>query len=117
MPRRRNPKETDWAQIAALYLWLERLTPTAPVRLSRVRRRSARAYGPAPRGSALLDDLDEQHGLAARPVDQAADPRSARSPAGGDPATRPRPERLFKTAAALTDNAVERSYLNEQGRN
>jgi predicted RNA polymerase sigma factor len=28
--------ETDRAQIAALYLWLDRLTPSGPVRLSRV---------------------------------------------------------------------------------
>ena len=31
-----SPERTDWPQIAALYLWLERLNPTAPVRLSRV---------------------------------------------------------------------------------
>ena len=41
-----SPEQTDWPQIAALYLWLEQLTPTAPVRLSRVVA-VAHAYGPA----------------------------------------------------------------------
>ncbi|MEK8143334.1 DUF6596 domain-containing protein [Streptomyces sp. M10(2022)] len=40
-----TPERTDWPQIAMLYLWLERLTPTAPVRLSRVVA-VAQAYGP-----------------------------------------------------------------------
>ncbi|MEK8225890.1 DUF6596 domain-containing protein [Oerskovia sp. M15] len=37
--------DTDWPQIAALYLWLERLAPTGPVRLARVVAVS-RAFGP-----------------------------------------------------------------------
>ena len=37
--------ETDWPQIAALYAWLEQLTPTPPVRLSRAVA-VAMAYGP-----------------------------------------------------------------------
>ena len=28
--------ETEWPQIATIYAWLERLTPTSPIRLSRV---------------------------------------------------------------------------------
>ncbi|GIH76822.1 hypothetical protein [Planobispora longispora] len=49
-----------------LYLWLERLHPTAPVRLSRVVA-VAKAHGPA-RGLALLDDLDRRHGLDREPL-------------------------------------------------
>lgn len=48
-----SSERTDWPQIAALYLWLERLAPSAPVRLSRVVA-VPRAYGPT-RGLALLD--------------------------------------------------------------
>lgn len=57
--------DTDWPQIAALYLWLERLTPTGPVRLSRVVA-VARAFG-ATRGLDLLDALDREHGLSEDP--------------------------------------------------
>jgi predicted RNA polymerase sigma factor len=52
----RTSGETDWPQIAALYLWLERLAPSGPVRLSRVVA-VAKAYG-AERGLALLDELE-----------------------------------------------------------
>ena len=41
-----SPERTDWPQIAALYCGCEQLTPTAPVRLSRVVA-VAHAYGPA----------------------------------------------------------------------
>ncbi|MGH3705345.1 MAG: RNA polymerase sigma factor, partial [Agromyces sp.] len=58
--------ETDWPQIAALYLGLEQLEPTAPVRLSRVVA-VAHAYG-VQRGLALLDDLDRAHGLSVDPL-------------------------------------------------
>ena len=61
-----SPDQTDWPQIAALYLWLERLSPTAPVRLSRVVA-VAHAYGPA-RGLALLDDLNRRHRLDEEPL-------------------------------------------------
>ncbi|MGH3337305.1 MAG: RNA polymerase sigma factor, partial [Propionibacteriaceae bacterium] len=47
--------ETDWPQITTLYAWLERLTPTPPVRLSRAVA-VAMAYGPR-RGLILLDSL------------------------------------------------------------
>ena len=107
----RKPEETDWPQIAALYLWLERLTPTAPVRLSRVVA-VARAYGPA-RGLALLDDLDAKHGLSDEPLirQRALAVRAHLLEEIGD-ATQARA--LYKTAAALTDNAVERRYLLER---
>ncbi|NUS91237.1 MAG: sigma-70 family RNA polymerase sigma factor, partial [Nocardia sp.] len=53
-----EPDRTDWSQIAVLYLWLERLTPTPPVQLARVVA-VAHAYGPA-RGLALLDVLNRR---------------------------------------------------------
>ena len=61
-----SPEQTDWPQIAALYLWLERLNPTAPVRLSRVVA-VAHAYGPA-RGLALLDAMNRRHRLDEEPL-------------------------------------------------
>jgi RNA polymerase sigma factor (sigma-70 family) len=96
--------ETDWPQIAALYLWLERLAPTAPIRLSRVVAVS-KAFGPQ-RALALLDDLDlaqdplVQHRAAAvrahllESTGQAAEARAA-----------------YLAAADLTSNEVERRYL------
>ena len=104
-------EETDWPQIAALYLWLERLTPTAPVRLSRVVA-VARAYGPA-RGLALLDDLDGKHGLSDDPLtrQRTLAVRAHLLDAIGDTTAA---RALYATAAALTDNAVERRYLNNK---
>jgi RNA polymerase sigma factor (sigma-70 family) len=94
--------ETDWPQIATLYGWLEHLTPTPPVRLSRAVA-LAMAYGPR-RGLMLLanladDPLIRQRERAVRAhmlelngdTEQAAD--------------------LFREAAALTDNLAERRYL------
>ncbi|WP_326770670.1 sigma-70 family RNA polymerase sigma factor (plasmid) [Streptomyces sp. NBC_01591] len=106
-----TPERTDWPQIAMLYLWLERLTPTAPVRLSRVVA-VAQAYGPA-RGMALLDDLNQRHGLDQDPLTRQRE-RAVRAhllqitgDAGG--ATT-----LYREAAALTDNQVERRYLLDE---
>jgi hypothetical protein len=56
--------ETDWPQIATLYAWLERLTPTPPIRLSRavaVARRLLEEYeelwrGRVARMTALVTD-------------------------------------------------------------
>ncbi|KAB1146268.1 RNA polymerase sigma factor [Micromonospora sp. AMSO12t] len=103
-----SPENTDWPQIAALYLWLERLHPTAPVRLSRVVA-VARAYGPA-RGLALLDDLNRRFGLDREPLTRQRE-RAVRAhllETTGDAqgaATR------YREAAALTANQVERRYL------
>jgi len=103
-----EPEQTDWTQIAALYLWLERLTPTAPVRLSRVVA-VARAYGPV-RGLALLDDLAEKHGLADEPLtrQRTLAVRAHLLDATGD-TTKARA--FYRDAAALTDNVIERRYL------
>lgn len=103
-----TPQETDWPQIAALYLWLERLTPTAPVRLSRVVA-VAKAFGPQ-RGLALLDEFNRRHGLDRDLLTRARE-RAVRAHllqmtgAGREAAS------LFREAAALTENQVERRYL------
>lgn len=103
-----SPEQTDWPQIAALYLWLERLNPTAPVRLSRVVA-VARAYGPD-RGLALLDDLDRRYRLEQEPLTRQRE-RAVRAhllEMTGDAAGA---ARLYCEAAALTGNQVEQRYL------
>ncbi|WP_106400861.1 RNA polymerase sigma factor [Actinocorallia populi] len=103
-----SPERTDWPQIAALYLWLERLAPTAPVRLSRVVA-VARAYGPV-RGLALLDDLNRRHRLDEEPLTRRRE-RAVRAhllQMTGDTAGA---AALYREAASLTDNLVERRYL------
>lgn len=105
--------DTDWPQIAALYLWLERLEPTNPIRLSRVVA-VARAFG-ARRGLALLDELDRTHSLTADPLtalrahivrahllDELGDHDAARSG--------------FASAEQLATNDVEKRYLAERAR-
>ena len=103
-----SPEQTDWPQIAALYLWLERLSPTPPVRLSRVVA-VAQAYGPA-RGLALLDDLNRRYRLdeerLARQRERAV--RAHLLEMTGDTAGA---TTLYREAAALTDNRVEQRYL------
>ncbi|GAA1721479.1 RNA polymerase sigma factor [Nonomuraea bangladeshensis] len=103
-----TPDRTDWPQIAALYVWLERLTPTAPVRLSRVVA-VAQAYGPG-RGLALLDDLNRRHRLDQEPLTRQRE-RAVRAhllQLTGDAAGA---ARLYREAAELTGNQVERRYL------
>ncbi|MFG1619712.1 RNA polymerase sigma factor [Nonomuraea wenchangensis] len=103
-----TPEQTDWPQIAALYVWLERLTPTAPVRLSRVVA-VAQAYGPG-RGLALLDDLNRRHRLDQEPLTRQRE-RAVRAhllQMTGDTAGA---ARLYREAAALTGNQVEQRYL------
>lgn len=105
------PEHTDWPQIAMLYLWLERLTPTAPVRLSRVVA-VAQAFGPA-RGLALLDDLNRRHGLDQDPLTRQRE-RAVRAhlvQMTGDTAGA---TALYREAATLTGNQVERRYLLDE---
>jgi predicted RNA polymerase sigma factor len=101
--------ETDWPQIAALYLWLERLLPTDPIRLSRVVA-VAKAYGPG-RGLALLDELERTHRFSENPLtrqrEQAVRAHLLES-LGDLPAARA----AYLSAADLTANEVERSYLD-----
>ncbi|MBT2901226.1 RNA polymerase sigma factor [Streptomyces sp. McG3] len=102
------PQRTDWPQIALLYLWLERLSPTATVRLSRVVA-VAQAFGPV-RGLALLDGLNRRHGLDRDPLTRRRE-RAVRAHLvrmTGDTAGA---ATLYREAATLTDNQVERRYL------
>ncbi|MEU0540117.1 DUF6596 domain-containing protein [Nocardia sp. NPDC005978] len=103
-----EPGETDWHQIALLYLWLERLTPTPPVQLARVVA-VARAYGPA-RGLALLDHLDRHHHLDRNPLTRQREHavRAHLLQQIGDQAAA---AQLFRRAADLTSNTVEQRYL------
>ena len=94
--------ETDWPQIGALYGWLEHLTPTPPVRLSRAVA-VAMAYGPR-RGLMLLDNLADdplirqrERAVRAHLLELNGDTQQAAD--------------LFREAAALTDNLAERRYL------
>jgi RNA polymerase sigma factor (sigma-70 family) len=94
--------ETDWPQIATLYDWLERLTPTPPVRLSRAVA-VAMAYGPQ-RGIRLLD------GFADDPLIRQRE-RAVRAhllELNGDTE---RAAELYREAATLTGNLAERRYL------
>jgi RNA polymerase sigma factor (sigma-70 family) len=103
-----SPAQTDWPQIAALYLWLERLNPTAPVRLSRVVA-VAKAYGPD-RGLALLDDLNRRYRLDQESLTRQRE-RAVRAhllEMTGDTAGA---AALYREAATLTANQVERRYL------
>jgi predicted RNA polymerase sigma factor len=94
--------ETDWPQIAALYAWLEQLTPTPPVRLSRAVA-VAMAYGPR-RGIVLLDSLADdplirqrERAVRAHLLELDGDAQQAAE--------------LFREAATLTDHLAERRYL------
>jgi predicted RNA polymerase sigma factor len=94
--------ETDWPQIAALYAWLERLSPTPPIRLSRAVA-VAMAYGPR-RGLALLDNLADDPLIRQR--ERAV--RAHLVELDGDPV---QAAHLYREAAALTQNLAERRYL------
>ncbi|WP_063058752.1 RNA polymerase sigma factor [Nocardia sienata] len=106
-----EPGRTDWPQIAMLYLWLERLTPTPPVQLARVVA-VAHAYGPA-RGLALLDDLDRRHHLGRNPLTRQREHavRAHLLQQIGDDTTA---AQFFRRAAELTDNQVEQRYLHHK---
>ncbi|MCF6470839.1 sigma-70 family RNA polymerase sigma factor [Nonomuraea sp. MG754425] len=106
-----SPRQTDWPQIAALYLWLERLNPTPPVRLSRVVA-VAKAYGPL-RGLALLDDLNRRFHLDRDPLVRRREHavRAHLLRMTGDAAGA---ARLYREAATLTGNQIERRYLLDQ---
>ncbi|TLF59398.1 RNA polymerase sigma factor [Nocardia cyriacigeorgica] len=106
-----EPGHTDWAQIAMLYLWLERLTPTPPVQLARVVA-VAHAHGPE-RGLALLDDLNQRHHLDSNPLTRQREHavRAHLLQQVGDSSTA---AELFRHAAELTDNQVEQRYLRDK---
>jgi RNA polymerase sigma factor (sigma-70 family) len=99
--------ETDWPQIASLYAWLERLTPTPPIRLSRAVA-VAMAYG-SRRGLALLDTL------AADPLIRQRE-RAVRAHLLELDGDHVQAVDLYREAAALTQNLAERRYLEQRAR-
>jgi RNA polymerase sigma factor (sigma-70 family) len=107
----RTAAETDWPQIAALYLWLERLQPTAPVRLSRTVA-VAHAFGPR-RGLALLDQLDRDHHITDDPL-VAQRTHAVRAHLLDQLGDHDRADDEFSAAAALTQNEAERRYLRRR---
>ncbi|WP_245857790.1 RNA polymerase sigma factor [Mumia flava] len=103
-----SAQDTDWPQIAALYLWLERLQPAAPVRLARVVA-VAEAFGPR-RGIALLDQLDREHGITDDPlVTQRT--HAVRAHLHDRLGEHDRAAGEYRAAAELTTNEAERRYL------
>ena len=104
-------EQTDWAQIAALYLALEQVEPSGPVRLARVVA-VAHAFGPA-RATALLEELDREHGLLQDPLTRhrAHAIRAHLREAEGDP-TAARED--FLAAADMTTNEPESRYLSRK---
>ncbi|MEW2462345.1 RNA polymerase sigma factor [Microbacterium sp. K41] len=106
-------EQTDWAQIAALYLALEQVEPSGPVRLARVVA-VAHAFGPA-RAVALLEDLDREHGLLQHPLTRhrAHAIRAHLREAAGDPAAA---REDFLAAVGLTTNEPESRYLSRKAR-
>lgn len=105
--------DTDWPQIAALYLWLERLEPTNPIRLSRVVA-VARAFG-ALRGLALLDELDRTHSLTADAL-TALRAQIVRAHLLDELGDHDAALAGFAAAEQLATNDVERRYLAERAR-
>ncbi|MDT0330309.1 RNA polymerase sigma factor [Nocardiopsis lambiniae] len=107
------PEETDWPRIATPYLWLERLAPTAPVRLSRVVA-VARAYG-RHRGLALLDDLNRRHGVDRDPLTRrrqlAVRAHLLEMTGDGEAAAD-----AYRRAVDLTADRVEERYLRDRAR-
>ncbi|WP_327147311.1 RNA polymerase sigma factor [Nocardia sp. NBC_01329] len=103
-----EPGRTDWPQIAMLYLWLERLTPTPPVQLARVVA-VAHAHGPT-RGLALLDDLNRHHHLDRNPLTRQRE-HAVRAHLLEQLGDRTTAAELFRRAADLTGNRVEQRYL------
>lgn len=108
-----SPAETDWPQIAALYLWLERVEPTNPIRLSRVVAVS-RAFGPQ-RGLALLEDLERAHALADDPL-TAVRVQIVRAHLLEELGRRDEARAGFAAAERAATNEVEKRYLAERAR-
>jgi RNA polymerase sigma factor (sigma-70 family) len=94
--------DTDWVQIAALYAWLERLSPTPMVRLGRAVA-VGMAHGPE-RGLALLDELPDDP--LTRQRERAV--RAHLTERAGDAAAA---VELFEDAVRLTTNEPEQRYL------
>ncbi|AZS47705.1 RNA polymerase sigma factor [Microbacterium oxydans] len=104
-------EETDWKQIAALYLALEQVEPSGLVMLARVVA-VAHAFGPA-RANALLEQLDRDHRLLQHPLTRhrAHAIRAHLREAEGDTAAA---REDFLAAADLTKNEPESRYLSRK---
>lgn len=109
----RTAVETDWPQIAALYLWLERLQPTAPVRLARVVA-VAEAFG-SRRGLDLFEQLERDHQLMGDPL-VAGRAHAVRAHLLDRLDDHDRADDEYRAAAALTENEPERRYLLQRAR-
>ncbi|KNY05243.1 RNA polymerase sigma factor [Microbacterium sp. GCS4] len=107
-------EQTDWAQIAALYLALEQVEPTGLVMLSRVVA-VAHAFGPA-RATALLEELDREHGLLQHPLTRhrAHAIRAHLREAEGHAVAA---KEDFLAAADMTTNEPESRYLSRKAFN
>lgn len=104
-------EETDWEQIAALYLALEQIEPSGIVMLARVVA-VAHAFGPA-RANALLEQLDRDHGLLQHPLTRHrahAIRAHLREAEGYAAAAR----EDFLAAADMTKNEPESRYLSRK---
>ncbi|MCK6067599.1 MULTISPECIES: RNA polymerase sigma factor [Microbacterium] len=104
-------EETDWEQIAALYLALEQVEPSGLVMLARVVA-VAHAFGPA-RANALLEELDRDHGLLQQPLTRHrahAIRAHLREAEGAVAAAR----EDFLAAADMTKNEPESRYLSRK---
>ncbi|UNK70658.1 sigma-70 family RNA polymerase sigma factor [Microbacterium sp. H1-D42] len=101
-------EETDWEQIAALYLALEQVEPSGVVMLARVVA-VAHAFGPS-HADALLQQLDRDHGLLQHPLTRhrAHAIRAHLRDAKGDAADA---RADFLAAADMTANEPEARYL------
>jgi RNA polymerase sigma-70 factor (ECF subfamily) len=95
---------TDWSQIAALYGWLDALTPSPVVELNRAVA-VAMSEGPAA-GLAILDALDGEPALAAYPYFHAARADLLRRLGRASPSAD-----AYRSALATTANDVERAFL------
>lgn len=104
-------EDTDWKQIAALYLALEQVEPSGPVMLARVVA-VAHAFGPA-RANILLEQLDRDHRLLQHPLTQhrAHAIRAHLREAEGDAAAA---REDFLAAADMTKNEPESRYLSRK---
>jgi predicted RNA polymerase sigma factor len=101
--------ETDWPQIATLYAWLERLTPTPPVRLSRAVA-VAMAYGPQ-RGIRTVSPTTRSSDSGSEPFAPTCS-NSTATPSGPPNSTEKRPPLPVTSRSAGTSRG-EPSTSNE----
>ncbi|TSD57985.1 RNA polymerase sigma factor [Aeromicrobium piscarium] len=102
-------EDTDWPQIAALYLALEQAEPTGPVMLSRVVA-VAQAFGVEP-ARELFDRLDREHDLLGHPLTrQRAHAIRAHLDDAAGQTSEARSD--FLAAAEMTQNESEARYLS-----